>query len=197
MIIPIHPVIIFKDTIQNDWNADKVVKRLEQYFDKQKSDGIIVRDLHKEDTFNSIVNFMNESVSQYWSTLGYDKQYPFEISSMWANLMVGDDFPYVLENHSPAIISVVFYVYKDSGDMGNIYFANPLENIMQTQPLSQEKRYGDTHQEIDTRTGDVLCFPSWLNHGVRPNKTNRKRYIVAADYELKGLNYIKKMMSKK
>lgn len=197
-MISLFPINIYKDTIQQEWNSGLVVQRLEQYFEQQRADKVIVRTLHKEPVFGPIVDFMNQSVQRYWQQLNYDPHYPVEISSMWANLMQGDDqFPYALENHSPAVISAVFYVSKDSPEMGNIYFANPLEHMLQTQPLSPERRFGNNYSEVDTRTGDILCFPSWLNHGVYPNTTDRKRYIVAADFELKGLRYIKSMMNKK
>jgi uncharacterized protein (TIGR02466 family) len=195
MMHSIFPINLYKTSIDVDWNRGQVIDRLNEYFDKQIVTGEIVRTLHKEPLFGPIVKFMDQTVAQYWKELQYHELYPITICSMWANKMIGDhQFPYPLENHSPAIISVVFYVNKDL-DMGNIYFANPLEHMWQTQPLSSTRRYDKSICEVETITGDLLCFPSWINHGVRPNTTNKERLVVAADYELKGLSAIKKITS--
>jgi uncharacterized protein (TIGR02466 family) len=199
MIREIFPLKISTTTIDVDWNRDEIMTRLAEYFEQQKQDGIIVRTLHKEKVFAPLLEYMNRTVAEYWLSLDYDPSYPVEMSQMWAN-MYGNaaSYPHNLESDSPAIVTVVFYVDKNSAEEGNLFFADPNELLLQTQPLNSTRRY-DPHSryfEFDGRTGDLVCFPSWVQHGIYPNLTDRNRISIAGNYELKGLANIKKFMSK-
>lgn len=196
MINNLFSIPVYKTKISGDWGRDNVIRRLDNYFQDQLDNDTDVDTLHQELIFQPIVQFMNKSVAEYWQQLDYDPQYPVEITSMWANCMIGKhQFPYPIENHGPAVISVVFYIHK-TAEMGDIYFENPLETIWTTQPLSDNRRYVNNRIRIPTITGDLLCFPSWLNHAVDNNTTDERRLVVAADYELRGLNHIKRMVGR-
>lgn len=152
--------------------------------------------LHKEALFKPLVEFMDEAVAEYWKILDYDNGYPVSISQLWANRYdQGSLYPHNLDNDSPAIVTCVFYVSKDSAEQGNLFFADPNHLLIKTQPLSTNRRY-QSQPEFDGRTGDLICFPSWLQHGIKPNHTDIPRLSIAANYELKGLNTIKKAMTK-
>lgn len=197
MIIPIFPTLILKKTIDIDWNQNQILKYLDEYFLTQIQTNRVERDLHRIKVFGPLVQYMNSAVKEYWKELDYDPGYPIEISQMWANKYEKNaSYPHNLENDSPSIITVVFYVSKESAEQGNLFFQSPNELLLQTQPLSSNRRYNTRFQEFDGRTGDLVCFPSWLQHGIQPNSTDIPRYSVAANYELKGLTTIKKMMNK-
>ena len=100
---------------------------------------------------------------------------------------------YPLHNDCPAIISTVFYIQKDTAEAGNIYFKDPKESLVQTQPLEENRRHNPFH-EIDVRTGDLLCFPSYLEHGIKENKSNLPRLSLAGLYELKGLGLMRRLI---
>lgn len=198
MNIPIFPIIINKSTIPYDWNRDGVMEYLKQYFINQERTGKIGRDLHKQPEFQTIVKYMNETVAEYWKTLDYTDAFPVEISWMWANCYdKHDQFPHNLDVDGPANVTVVFYVQKESAEMGNLFFGNPSELIIQTQPLTEERRHENRYFELDGRTGDLVCFPSWLQHGIRPNQTDTLRYSLAANYELKGLHAFRRLANRK
>jgi uncharacterized protein (TIGR02466 family) len=197
MIIPIFPILIYKKQIPYEWNRDKILVCLEEYFKKQTATNIFDKELHKNPIFEPIVRFMNESVSEYWKKLDYTESFPIELNQLWANRYDRNaEYPHNLDVDGPANVTVVFYVRKDSAEMGNLYFANPSELILQTQPLTEERRHRDRYQELDGRTGDLVCFPSWLQHGIKPNMTDDPRYSLAGNYELKGLKSFKMMMSR-
>ena len=190
-IIPIFPLLISHSKINVDWDRDGVLKQLEVYFSKQKITGIEEVNLHKEPVFSPIVDFMNRTVKEYWQALEYDETYPIELSRLWAcEFNQTDSAP--LHVHGPSNVSVVFYIQKNSKEMGNLYFKNPNELVLQTQPLTNSRRWENRYYELDARTGDLVCFPSWIEHGILPNLTNTTRYVVAGDYELRGLQSIKK-----
>lgn len=197
MIIPIFPILISKSTISVDWNRDEILDRLKPYFAHIQNTGNVDRTLHKEKIFEPIVNFMNETVAEYWKTLEYANDFPIELNQMWANLYHKHDlFPHNLDVDGPANITVVFYVNKNSGEMGNLFFGNPSELLWQTQPLSEERRHENRYHELDGRTGDLICFPSWLQHGIHANKTDEPRISLAGNYELKGIRTFKQMLAR-
>jgi len=196
-LIPIFPILISKTTIPYDWGRDNVLEKLELYFEKQKQTGIVDRTIHKDPVFKPIVDYMNETVAEYWKAIDYTDDFPIEISQMWANIYgYNTECPHNLDVDGPANITTVFYVNKDSAEMGNLFFANPIELILQTQPLKESRRHANRYQQLDGRTGDLVCFPSWLQHGILPNLTDKGRMSLAANYELKGLEAFKRMMSK-
>jgi uncharacterized protein (TIGR02466 family) len=198
MIIPLFPINVYTKTIDIDWNREQVLVRLAEYFAEQRTTNYIVRNIHKEKVFEPLVNYMNQAVEEYWKILDYDPGYPVEINEMWANSYSRNaEYPHNLDNDSPAIITVVFYVDKDCAEQGNLFFADPTDLIKMTQPISHDRRYKNRYQEFDGRTGDLICFPSWLQHGIRPNETDTPRLSVAANYELRGLDMIKKVMMRK
>lgn len=198
MIIPIFPTLIYKKQIPYDWNREGILPYLEEYFKLQIKTKYIDRDLHKQLIFEPIVNFMNECVAEYWKQLDYTESFPIELNQMWANRYdKNNEYPHNLDVDGPANVTVVFYISKDSAEMGNLFFGNPIELILQTQPLTEERRHRDRYLELDGRTGELVCFPSWLQHGIRPNMTDEPRYSLAGNYELKGLRAFKKLMSRK
>ena len=194
--IPLFPTIVLKDTITGEWNRDAIMAYLTGYFDRQIASGHVERDLHKVKEFAPLVKWMDSVVEKYWEMIDLDPGYPKSISHMWANKYERNaKYPHNLENDSPSIVTVVFYVDKTSAEQGNLFFASPNEMLLQTQPLSNKRRYEERFQEFDGRTGDIICFPSWLHHGIKPNNTDIPRYSSAANYELKNLYLYKKVMT--
>jgi uncharacterized protein (TIGR02466 family) len=197
-VIDLFSLKVMAEKINTDWNKDGVIQFIEKYLKDQNVTKEVDRNLHKNDLFLPIVNFMNQKVSEYWNLLEYSKDYPIEITGMWANRYDRKhERPHDLDVDGPAIITAVFYVHKESAEMGNLYFGNPIELLWQTQPLSEFRRHENRYTEFDGRTGDLILFPSWLQHGIRPNKTDISRYSIAANYELKGLKMIKQFVGKK
>jgi len=195
MILPLFPINILKRSITIDWNPVAVNARLDQEFNAQLNGADVNRHLHKEAVFVPIVNFMNECAAEYWQVLEHNPQFPIEMYQLWANCFAKDDLrPHDLDNDAPANVTVVFYVQKDSPEMGNIYFGNPNELILSTQPQTLERRHKKKHAEVDAVTGDVICFPSWLPHGIRQNLTDTPRISMAATYQLKGLDFFKRLV---
>ena len=197
-ILTLFPIKVLTEKIDVEWNKDEIIDYIEKYFSKQLSSGEVNRNLHNEQLFLPIVNFMNEKVSNYWKLLDYSNDFPIEITGMWANRFdKKHERPHDLHADGPAIITAVFYVQKESAEMGNLYFGNPIEMLWQTQPLSESRRHENIYTEFDGRTGDLILFPSWLQHVIKQNKTEIPRYSLAASFELKGLKLIKKFVGKK
>lgn len=197
-IVSLFPINVLIEKIDVEWDKDKVIEYIESDLKKQINDGEVNRNLHKQELFSPIVNFINQKVYDYWNLLNYTSDFPIEITGMWANRFDKQHArPHDLHVDGPANITAVFYVQKESAEMGNLYFGDPNELIWQTQPLSEERRHENRYTEFDGRTGDLIFFPSWLQHGIRPNNTDIPRYSIGVNFELKGLKMIKQITRKK
>ena len=78
--------------------------------------------------------------------------------------------------HSPALLSGVYYV-DIPPDSGNIVFIDDHPHAMYqpTLPPGVENYLGGQLLEIEAKEGLMLIFPSWMNHKVLTNNSDRPR----------------------
>lgn len=114
---------------------------------------------------------------------------------MWANISP----PGALNTshaHPGVLWAAVYYLDmgadpadRDAG--GELYFEDPRFPVTMMrlpgfrmvgtdgQPQSNERR-------LPTRAGDLVLFPSWLRHGVRPHNGTRDRLSIAMNIDVRG-----------
>ena len=99
---------------------------------------------------------------------------PSKIYESWMNMLsihgsVG------VHRHYDSILSGAYYPYVDEGS-APITFVSPIEGnrMMDVQhSLSNHgTMYNSNVQSIEAKTGQLVLFPSWVQHYVPPNKTN-------------------------
>lgn len=114
---------------------------------------------------------------------------------MWANISPPGALN--MSHAHPGILWAAVY-YLDMGtdptdaDLGGeLYFEDPRFPVtmmrlpgfrmigIDGQPQSNERR-------LPTRAGDLVLFPSWLRHGVRPHRGSRDRISIAMNIDVKG-----------
>ena len=103
----------------------------------------------------------------------------FYITQSWLNVTKPGE-SHNVHSHTNSIISAAFYIQTDVGQTINCY--DPNRRIKQTNAVDIEK----------SRTNNIWCgegicfevkknmlmlFPSWLEHGVQPNKQQTKDVI--------------------
>jgi len=150
--------------------------------------------LHKEKELLDVWEFVNKQVEIYWNELGLVGSPGIHYS--WANKYSNGGYA-VMHNHSPYIVSGCFYVYKESNEQGNIYFQNPNEALMSTLPQNDNFKLSQNCLDIPTYTGDLVLFPSWVKHGVRPNTTNTPRISIAFDVSYRGMDVLMNLQKNK
>ncbi|KQM28727.1 MULTISPECIES: TIGR02466 family protein [unclassified Sphingomonas] len=114
---------------------------------------------------------------------------------MWANLSPPGALN--MSHAHPGILwAAVYYLDMgtDPGDGdpgGELYLEDPRFPVTMMrlpgfrmlgtdgQPQSNERR-------LPTRAGDLVLFPAWLRHGVRPHKGSRDRISIAMNIDVKG-----------
>ena len=127
-----------------------------------------------------IKEFCEQHIKIYVKEIINPKQdLDFYITQSWLNVTKPGE-SHNVHSHTNSIISAAFYIQTDVGQTINCY--DPNRRIKQTNAVDIEK----------SRTNNIWCgegicfevkknmlmlFPSWLEHGVQPNKQQTKDVI--------------------
>jgi uncharacterized protein (TIGR02466 family) len=137
----------------------------------------IISDLHTQDTYKTLVEFINCHAQVYWKTLGYSTKLNPVIRHMWANRYNSNGY-IELHNHSPINIVGTFYLKKQA-DVANIVLEHPNHILLNHQPIAYgPTAYKQFEQEINTESGDLLMFPGYLQHRTLVNTSTEDRIII-------------------
>ncbi len=101
----------------------------------------------------------------------------------WININKTGDMN-ISHAHGISLFSGVFYV-KAEEKCGNIIFKNPM--ILQQFAIGERKieKYNSFNSitwHIPPKSGDLIIFPSWLEHYVEPNLSNEDRISIAFNF---------------
>jgi uncharacterized protein (TIGR02466 family) len=132
---------------------------------------------------SDVVSFVEQCSKAYWKSCGYyDKLEPF-VFQMWANSTpTGGYVDSHLHGNMP--FSAVLYV-DASPEQGNLFIENPMEMVLMNQPIGPDVKY-PLGEEISVSSGDLLIFPGYIRHSVKPNNTNKDRLILGFNLACKG-----------
>jgi len=87
--------------------------------------------------------------------------------------------------HNGCFYSGAMYIRAD-GDEGEIHFIDKDPKVVGEMP--SVPKLGD-NVKIRPRTGDLLMFPSAAMHMVAPNLTDKERYSISFNFNVRLLNY--------
>ena len=87
--------------------------------------------------------------------------------------------------HNGCFYSGAMYIHAD-GDEGDIHFIDKDPKVVGEMPDSP--RLGD-NVTIHPRTGDLLMFPSAAMHMVAPNLTDKERYSISFNFNVRLRGY--------
>lgn len=106
--------------------------------------------------------------------------------SAWANVLDPSGFNFG-HNHAGAVLSGCFYVTVPDGS-GDIVFKDLRPGVtLSTQGLSSS---GDRHEvSFSPKPGQLIVFPSWLEHRVEVNLSKSQRISIAFNIS-KGSNLL-------
>lgn len=191
----IFPTLIHTTKYPGDITAvlQTLLPKMESWFEQTKSnnqgsmrgDGLcsynVKRDLHTWPELKEIVDFINESASDYWKAIGYKHDMKPGVYEMWANKYSPGSF-IDYHNHAPIHMTATLVLYRDEG-AGNLVFENPLETLLKHQPyeVNAENFYNLFEHEIEAVAGDLVIFPGYLKHKTRPNLSNSNRIMIGAN----------------
>ena len=135
--------------------------------------------LHQLDAFRPLRQVIENVAVGCANYLGLDFQKADLIfQGMWANRNGPGDYN-TSHVHPNSFISGCYYV-KVPENGGNIEFTDPIgERAMFTYPIKEEVTYLPRRLSYRCHEGLMVLFPSWLTHGVQPNRSQEMRMSIA------------------
>ena len=118
----------------------------------------------------------------------------FYMQNSWAVKHNKGDFGQIHE-HANSLLSGVLYLETDN-ESGDISFHKPggYTNLFHPSTMILFDEY-ETHNSdnyrIVPKNGNILLFPSHLNHSIRENKSDIVRYSLAFNFHIEGELYSK------
>jgi len=144
-------------------------------------------DLNERLEFSSLVSFIEKNVKNFSEEiLGINKS-DITLHSMWSNVHnSGSKHHY--HQHPNSFLSGVYYPYiPQCEDPGNIVFVDPRQaKNMVYADFTKSSCISNRNIWVTPKTGLLLLFPSWLEHGTDPfiSLTNEKRVAISFNYQL-------------
>ncbi|HXD86027.1 MAG TPA: TIGR02466 family protein [Urbifossiella sp.] len=142
-------------------------------------------DLHRGAEFAPLVQFIEAGVAEAVRFQKWDvKQAAPIIASCWANVN-GPGASNVVHTHPHCFLSGVYYV-QARADSGAIFFLDPRPAaVMIAPPMTEFTPWTFQRVRYEPKPGRMLIFPSWLQHGVEPNRGADDRICVSFNIGLK------------
>ena len=111
------------------------------------------------------INYLNIQIRYMLEYLlkPYCKNFVFNVCDIWLNKYDDNDYQ---ESHThPSDFSFIIY-YKV--DKSYTIFNNPVKNLLEM----RDSKIFDKHCKPKLEQGDLIIFPSYLEHWVKPNSNN-------------------------
>jgi len=139
--------------------------------------------LFKRPEFREISKVIAQYARTYLDSRHWKNERQIVMSELWANWQGKYQYQ-EYHDHRERIISGIYYVDVPEGCPG-IMMKTPLkanfDDLYFDEPAMQEVNH------LDVTTGDILIFPSWLDHGVKANMTDNPRINIAFNFGIKEL----------
>tara|TARA_Y100001970_G_scaffold286120_1_gene407502 strand:+ start:16976 stop:17563 length:588 start_codon:yes stop_codon:yes gene_type:complete len=106
-----------------------------------------------------------------------------KIMSMWAIINHKEAFNQ-RHHHGNSDLSAAYYVSAPD-NCGDIVFYDPRPAPVYKHPLTKSANIlNATTNSIKPQSGMLVLFPSYLDHSVNPNKSNKKRIVISFNVSL-------------
>lgn len=142
-------------------------------------------DLHRRNGFEPLGAFLRAGIAEAVNFLKWDpNQVEPILATCWANVN-GRGASNVVHTHPLCFLSGVYYV-QAAPDSGHVFFLDPRPAAVMIAPPTSEFTPWTFHQvRYEPRPGRMLLFPSWLQHGVEPNRSDSDRVCISFNVGLK------------
>lgn len=196
--VKLFPTLIYKNFYSDiDTLRNSLFSKLESVFEQSKeNNNVFMREgticsyhsspyLHKlfpEET-KEVVEFVESCAKKYWQECGYYQELEPFVYQLWANKTPKGGY---IDSHLHGNMPFTGVLYLDaSPEQGNLFIENPLEMLLMTQPIGPDVKY-PLGEEITVKTGDLILFPGYIRHSVKPNTTDRPRLILGFNIGSRG-----------
>ena len=190
---PLFPTALYVNTYEGD--TTEVVK----YFESCKMNpasggayGMISQNSYIVDNpvCSSLNNFFMKCFEEYATNIMRYRYKKLEFAQSWLTHKMPGQF-HKAHTHPNTLLAGVFYYDTQPGDaaicfskevksFNRSYLESSLLEDYQNHPYSQEEIY------FTPKQNNFIIFPSWLSHGVPPNRTDRVRKALGVNALTKG-----------
>jgi len=130
-----------------------------------------------------IVAFVESLAKEYWKECNYYEELEPYVFQLWANTTPKGGW---VHSHLHGNMAFTGVIYVDaSPEQGNLIIENPMDMVLMNQPISPSVKYPMGY-ELEVKTGDVVMFPGYLKHSVKPNTIDRDRLILGFNIGCRG-----------
>ena len=132
-------------------------------------------------------NFIEEikiNINTAINNMGWDLQtQEVKISNMWAIINTKGSLNQK-HHHSNSDISAAYYV-EAHDNCGDIVFYDPRPARVYKHPIATESNdLNATVNSVKPEPGLLVLFPSYLEHSVKPNMSDKKRIVISFNLSL-------------
>lgn len=199
-VLNLFPLKIYRDRYDkiNDLKEKLFPRLVETFQETGKNNNAFMRDgtlcsyhadsyLHKTfaDETRDVVNFVENAARLYWKECNYHRDLEPYVFQLWANSTPTGGW---VDTHLHGNMPFTGVIYVDANsEQGNLFIDNPLDTVLMTQPISPDVKY-PMGQELEVSTGDLIMFPGFIKHRVKPNTTDKNRLVLGFNIGCRG-NY--------
>mgnify|MGYP001284729939 CR=1 FL=1 len=144
--------------------------------------------LLKDTRLSRVRNFLDERMKNYTENV-VEIEDKFILTNSWSTITKKGEQHHV-HNHPNSIFSLVFYVSSEGKKSGNLVFEfDPCRLEERWHFNFRVKKYNQFNSntwEWEVETGDLVIFPSWMQHKTRENIADNDRIIIGANYFVNG-----------
>ena len=140
-------------------------------------------DLHTKVEFKIFADMVLDTSKEILETLDYAVE-DIVITDMWGNVLrKGEVHP--PHTHSNNFLSGVYYLYSDKAAGIQFFDPRPSSDVMV--PKKTNKTHNNSNLlSFASKTNRAVFFPSWLQHWVPQNISEKNRISIAWNVQLKG-----------
>ena len=137
------------------------------------------------DQISALVNCILERADKLKLELKFKKESYVFLNNLWININPTSSFnrPHI---HPDAIFSGVYYV-DCNDDSGKIVFKHPSDAqqfSLREELLEEFTDFNAASWSVLPEVGKLVIFPSWLEHYVEPNVSDKERISIAFNIDI-------------
>ena len=138
----------------------------------------------KHEQPKNFIEGIKKNINLALNDMGWDlSSQTVKIKSVWAIINEKDAWNQK-HHHSNSDLSAAYYVSAHD-NCGDIVFYDPRPAPVHNHPISKSaNKLNATVNSIKPAPGMLVLFPSYLEHSVNPNKSNKKRIVISFNLSL-------------
>ena len=138
----------------------------------------------KHEQPKNFIEGIKKNINLALNDMGWDlSSQTVKIKSVWAIINEKDAWNQK-HHHSNSDLSAAYYVSAHD-NCGDIVFYDPRPAPVHNHPISKSpNKLNATVNSIKPEPGMLVLFPSYLEHSVNPNKSDKKRIVISFNLSL-------------